>query len=259
MVDAASAHPGVNCTVNGRAAVVRRIRWRGCSTCCARLGPDRHQGGLRRRASAARARVLVDGELVNSCLVAAAAGDGARSRRSRASRATTRPARRAAGVPRARRRAVRHLHAGHDPGGARAARARPAADRERRPRRRSPATCAAAPATCESSRPCWSAPEAAGRDAPMRSLVRHAKPHRPIPLPDIESPMTLDDFQLRRRTRSLTRSPIGDTCRASLRRRHRPDGGARRRAPAGRTLPRSVEADRAPRYRATSEGVRSGR
>ena len=46
-----------------------RIRWRGCSTCCASscTSPARRKDAA--KASAAPARCLIDGELVNSCLV----------------------------------------------------------------------------------------------------------------------------------------------------------------------------------------------
>ena len=59
--------------------------------------------------------VLIDGELVNSCLtpvLQVGGHDGHDDRRRRRRRAA---ARRAGGVHRARRRAVRHLHAGDDP------------------------------------------------------------------------------------------------------------------------------------------------
>ena len=85
--------------------------------------------------------VLVDGVPVNSCLVPVAqVGRHARDDDRRAGR----PPPAAARVRRARRRAVRHLHAGHDHGGRRA---RSAGRRSRRCASAWPAICAAAPAT----------------------------------------------------------------------------------------------------------------
>ena len=69
--------------------------------------------------------VLVDGELVTAACRRCCRPTAPRSRRSKASPVADAPARRAAGLHRARRRTVRHLHAGHDPRGGRAARAHP--------------------------------------------------------------------------------------------------------------------------------------
>ena len=68
--------------------------------------------------------VLVDGELVNSCLMPVAAGRGRVDHDDRRRRGRRAAARGAGGVHRARRRAVRHLHAGHGPRGGSAAAAR---------------------------------------------------------------------------------------------------------------------------------------
>ena len=69
------------------------------------------------------------------------------ARRTRADDARAAPA----GVPRDRRRAVRHLHAGHAHGRAAPTSTTAAAPTTTRSARRSPATCAAAPATPRSS------------------------------------------------------------------------------------------------------------
>ena len=65
--------------------------------------------------------VLLDGELVNSCLVPVAAGRGRGDHDDRRRCGRRRGSPGAGGVHRARRRAVRHLHAGNDPGGGGAA------------------------------------------------------------------------------------------------------------------------------------------
>ena len=97
--------------------------------------------------------VLVDGAVVDACLVPVSQVAG-RIGHDRGGHRERRTAQRApAGVPRDRRRPVRHLHAGH----AHRRRGVPRQAAPTRPTRtsarRSPATCAAAPATRRSSRP----------------------------------------------------------------------------------------------------------
>ena len=101
--------------------------------------------------------VLLDGDAVRSCLVFAVQADGAEVTTIEGMR---RPRRRAVagagGVPRRPRPAVRVLHAGLRRVGDRVPARQPRPDRRGDPRRRCPATCAAAPATrasCEPSRP----------------------------------------------------------------------------------------------------------
>ena len=61
--------------------------------------------------------VILDGELVNSCLVPAKQADGARIETIEGLAHTSQLHSLSAGVRRGRRGAVRHLHAGHDYGG----------------------------------------------------------------------------------------------------------------------------------------------
>ncbi len=104
--------------------------------------------------------VLVDGVAVDSCLVPAAHAEG-HDRHDHRGRCRPRRGPAAAGVLRgARRRAVRHLHAGDDRRGDDAA-GRAPADDDARPRW--PATCAAAPATPASSARWPRRPGVAGR------------------------------------------------------------------------------------------------
>ena len=102
--------------------------------------------------------VTVDGRLVCSCLMLGVEAKRQVDRHHRGHGRGRRAASAAAQVPRARRAAVRHLHAGL-PGG------RQGAAREERPTRPRPrcatgwpATCAAAPATTRSCAPCWTPP-----------------------------------------------------------------------------------------------------
>jgi hypothetical protein len=95
--------------------------------------------------------VLLDGEPVNSCMMLAVEADGREVRPSKGlPRGPIEPL--AAGLCRAQCRPVWLLHAGHADGLPGAAAAEPAAHRERS-RRPWSATCAAARATCASSRP----------------------------------------------------------------------------------------------------------
>ena len=91
--------------------------------------------------------VLVDGELVCSCLVLAASAVDVPIVTVEGLAEPRRADRRAAGVRRRRRRAVRVLHAGAGDGRPRPARAHPAADASPRSARSCRATSAAAPAT----------------------------------------------------------------------------------------------------------------
>ena len=152
---------------------------------------DRHQGRMRRRgvrrlfgAHRRRAREQLP-------RAAVARPRGRRSRRSKgvADRRRT-PPRRAGGVHRARRRAVRHLHARDGPRGRDAARAHAGADARRDRGRRSPATCAGAPATRGSSK---------------RADACAMRPHEIASLPrfDLRAPASLD----RRARRSSRASP----------------------------------------------------
>ena len=93
--------------------------------------------------------VLMDGALVNSCLVPLLHAEGATITTIEGVGAGA-AARGAGGVHRARRRAVRHLHAGHGAGRGRSARAQSEPLRRARSAPAWRAISAAAPATCES-------------------------------------------------------------------------------------------------------------
>ncbi len=91
--------------------------------------------------------VLVDGELANSCLIPALQAEGAAITTIEGVEDNDRMRAGAGGVPRAWRRAVRHLHAGHGAGRRQPAPARRRGQTMPRSGRGWPATCAAAPAT----------------------------------------------------------------------------------------------------------------
>ena len=107
--------------------------------------------------------VLVDGVVVDSCLVPVCQVDGgerAHRRGTGSRRAPPEPA--PGGVPGGRRRSMRHLHAGHADGGAGVHGRRRRADGGRHPRGDRRAISAAAPGTPRSSRPSpsrWAGPE----------------------------------------------------------------------------------------------------
>ena len=162
--------------------------------------PDRREGGLRRL----RVRRLHDAprrEAGEQLLVPRAPGRGQRGDDRRGPRARRRAEPAPGGVPRARRRPVRLLHARDADLGDRAPRAR---TRRRRPTRcgsRCPATSAAAPATTASSRPCSPSPtRARGTARPgarrPRRRGRGARPssggagRRPRSSPTRRSPRT---------------------------------------------------------------------
>ena len=210
--------------VNGAGAhASRRRRGSACSTCCARTCGSPAPRRAAARASAARARVLLDGEAVNSCLVAVGQCDGrtvttveglARGDVLHAGAARAR---------RVRRRAVRHLHAGHR--GLRGAR------RRSRPRARARTTTSGARAGPRAARrqhlPLHRLP--ADRRRGRRGGARGGRPDdraalRPPPRP-------------RRGARRARRASRLD----GARRRHRSDGQREPPARAGRH-PRSVAA-----------------
>ena len=138
--------------VNGARATSRRRRGSGCSTCCARTCASPAPRKAAARASAARARCCSTAARVNSCLVAVGQCDG-RTVLTTVEGLARRTAlhRSAGGARRARRRAVRHLHAGHPRGRRTRCSPRTRQRRRRRDPRGSPATSAAAPATSGSS------------------------------------------------------------------------------------------------------------
>ena len=169
--------------------------------------------------------MLLDGELVNSCLVPLLHAEGADIVTIEGVAARRAAARRPGGVPRVRRRAVRHLHAGHGARGGDAARADAQSDRRTRSATRSPAICAAAPATCASSsrvgcRPSRQrlGPGSSGRCASVSSRATSCGAARPAT----------------RRCGLLASAEPGDV--AAVRRRHRPDGAARGRQAAPRPV-----------------------
>ena len=95
--------------------------------------------------------VLLDGRLVNSCLILAAQATGREVVTIEGIRgAGRRPQRPAAGIYRLRRGAVRLLHPRHGAGGRSPAGVRTRTHPPGDPRARSPATCAAVPATSRS-------------------------------------------------------------------------------------------------------------
>ena len=209
-------------TVNGqRRRSCACIRWRGCSMCSRRIctSPARRKAAA--RASAARAPCSSNGELVNSCLTPVLQADGATitTIEGVAPRTTTLH-RRAAGVHRARRRAVRHLHAGDGARGGEPARAPSASDRRARFATGSPAICAAARATCGSSR--RSSRAAASCDERVSSGATICA-----------RPTTL--------ARGAGAAGRSRQAVAPVRRRHGPDGAARSRQAARGPLSRPVE------------------
>ena len=170
--------------------------------------------------------VLVNGELVNSCLMPVLAGRrrvGHDDRRARAER----------------RRLHRVQQAFLEHGGAQCGictpgmilaavtllERHPHPTDEADPRGPRPAICAAARATCASSKP----------SCARRTIMRAY-----LPAYDLRAPETL--------ARGADAPGRSRQTLASVRRRHRPHGALRRRDAAGRALPRPVEADRAPRY-----------
>ena len=107
--------------------------------------------------------VLVDDRLVCSCLVLGASAVGRRIVTVEGLAEPRCAERRAAGVRRHRRGAVRVLHTGPDRRRPCAARPHPRAVRPSRSARSSRATCAGAPGTAGSSRPCSASPSPVGR------------------------------------------------------------------------------------------------
>ena len=179
--------------------------------------------------------VLLDGELVNSCLVPVAAGrrrddhDHRRARRRRSA------ARGAAGVPRVRRRAVRHLHAGHDPGGGEPARAQSASDRRAR-----------------------SATGARRQSVPLHRLHAHLRGGACTAREAVMRVVSFPPTSCARPTtlrEALDAAGGASRAVASVRRRHRPHGAARGRQAARRPLPQPLEAAGAARHPATPDGA----
>ena len=133
--------------------------------------------------------VLVDGELVCSCLVLAASAIGAADHDDRGPRRAGGADRRAAGVRRRRRRAVRLLHAGPGDGRPRPARPQRRADADRDPRGAVRQHLPLHRATAASSPPCSRWPSSAtgpGHDAPTSSAAAAPAPvasvtRRPAP------------------------------------------------------------------------------
>ena len=172
--------------------------------------------------------VLLDGVLVNSCLTPLAHADGASITTIEGVADRRDAARSPGGVSRVRRRAVRHLHAGHGARGVRAAVADAGADGRGRPRR------------------------ARREPVPLHRLHAHLR----VRARGGEAAMMplLDDYQLvvpalARRGARRSRAPAGS---AAVRRRHRSDGRARGRSSAGRALRQPAELPRAARHRRTT-------
>ena len=105
--------------------------------------------------------VLIDGALVDACLVPVCQVEGAIGAHGRGPGQGRRAQRPAGGLPGDRRRAVRHLHAGHADGRRGLPGIGRCAEAKTRFATRSPATCAAAPATPRSSTPSRWPPSAA--------------------------------------------------------------------------------------------------
>ena len=141
--------------VNGRPSTRSPTRGsaRACSTCCASGSACTGAKGACEQGECGSCSVLVDGELVCSCLVLAATAVGRPIVTVEGLRRAGRADRRAAGVRRRRRRAVRVLHAGPGRGRARPARPHARTRPTSRSARRCRATSAAAPATAASSPP----------------------------------------------------------------------------------------------------------
>ena len=128
----------------------RAPRW---STGCARICISPARMSAASTASAARARCMLDGEPVRSCLMYRGAGGRPSRHHGRGPRAAGRTPERPAGqLLRDARAAVRLLHARHADRGAGAARRQSAADARTRSAMRSAAISAAAPAISRSSR-----------------------------------------------------------------------------------------------------------